>query len=64
MIMILIYICFLKKKILQGKTHKLRVLHGATEPDPDRTQIGCIAIRKSPYALFWCIKLVITGAGR
>jgi hypothetical protein len=24
------------------------VLHGATEPDPDRTQIGCIAIRKSP----------------
>lgn len=47
-----------------GKIHKLMVLHGATEPDPDRTQIGCIGLKKDPYALFWCIKLVITGAGR
>jgi len=55
---------FFSKKILQGKIQKLMVLHGATGPDPDRTQIGCIAIKKAPYALFWCIKLVITGAGR
>ncbi len=55
---------FFQKKILQGKIDKLMVLHGATEPDPDRTQIGCIGLKNDPYALFWCIKLVITGAGR
>ena len=40
------------------------VLHGATDLDPDRTQIGCIGFKKAAYAPFWCIKLVFTGAGR
>ena len=47
-----------------GKIHKLRVLHGATDPHPDRTQIGCIGLKKAAYAPYWCTKLVSTGAGR
>jgi hypothetical protein len=61
-----------------GEIHKLRVLHGATDRDPDRTQIGCIGFKKGrlctvlvhestpklAYAPQWCTKLVSTGAGR
>ena len=43
------------KKRFSGNLQKFGLGHGATEPHPDRTQIGVSPFKKAPYSALWHI---------